>query len=292
MPYRRTPLPQTIQIYPPQGDPAGIRMAEITTRTVRLFEVPRPLLRDFRDMPESKQGAVYFLFGSDPSGLESAYIGQTGSAGDRLKQHSDKKDFWDRALVAVSLTNSWTNTHTGYMEWQAIQRAKEAGRYELHNGNEASNLHTPDPLKADCHEYLETISVLLTTLGYPVLEQLREVSLSGTLPGMNAGEMLSSVKAEPRPGPSPPLRDSWFWPAPWARQAPGRRCLPPWLSGATRWSSRASRRSAGSVTSLSKTTSSAARARPAPSSSAATSTAASPGRLPWDRPSRTSKTSH
>ena len=186
----RASLPQTIQIFLPQGDPAGIRMAEITTRTVRLFEVPRPLLRDFREMSESKQGAVYFLFGSDPSGLESAYIGQTGSAGDRLKQHSDKKDFWDRALVAVSLTNSWTNTHTGYMEWQAIQRAKEAGRYELHNGNEASNLHTPDPLKADCHEYLETISVLLTTLGYPVLEQIREVSLSGTPSGVNAGETL------------------------------------------------------------------------------------------------------
>jgi hypothetical protein len=94
----RTPLPQTIQIYLPQGDPAGIRMAEITTRTVRVFEVPRPLLRDFRDMPESKQVAVYFLFGSSSSGLPSCYIGQTGSVGDRIKQHSDKKDFWDRAL--------------------------------------------------------------------------------------------------------------------------------------------------------------------------------------------------
>lgn len=30
-------------------------MAEITTRTVRLFEVPRTLLSDFRAMQESKQ---------------------------------------------------------------------------------------------------------------------------------------------------------------------------------------------------------------------------------------------
>lgn len=173
------PLPQTIQIYLPQGDPAGIRMAEITTRTVRVFEVPRPLLRDFRDMPESKQVGVYFLFGSSSSDRPSCYIGQSGAIGDRLKQHSDKKDFWDHALVAVSLTNAWTNTHTGYMEWQAIKRATEAGRHELHNGNDASNPHTPAPLESDCREYLETISVLLTTLGYPVLEPVREIRMAG-----------------------------------------------------------------------------------------------------------------
>lgn len=34
-------------------------MAEITTRTVRVFEVPRTLLPDFRSMSESKQVSVY-----------------------------------------------------------------------------------------------------------------------------------------------------------------------------------------------------------------------------------------
>lgn len=176
-------IPQTIQIYLPQGDPAGIRMAEITTRTVRVFEVPRPLLREFREMPESKQVGVYFLFGSSPSGRPSSYIGQSGNIGDRLKQHSDKKDFWDHALVAVSLTNAWTNTHTGYMEWQSIKKATEAGRYELHNANDASNPHTPAPLESDCREYLETISVLLTTLGYPVLEPPREIRMAPAVIG-------------------------------------------------------------------------------------------------------------
>lgn len=176
---RNAALSQTIQIYLPQGDPAGIRMAEITTRTVRVFEVPRPLLRDFRSMPESKQVGVYFLFDSSASGRAACYIGQSGSIGDRLKEHSDKKEFWDHALVAVSLANTWTNTHTGYMEWTAIKRATEAGRYELHNRNDASNPHTPAPLESDCREYLETISVLLTTLSYPVLEPVREIRLAG-----------------------------------------------------------------------------------------------------------------
>lgn len=33
--------PQTIQIFLPTGDPNGIRQAEITTRSVRVFDVPR-----------------------------------------------------------------------------------------------------------------------------------------------------------------------------------------------------------------------------------------------------------
>ena len=54
---------KTIQIFLPSGDPQGIRQAEITTRIVRLIEVPRALLKDFLAMPESDGGAVYFLFG-------------------------------------------------------------------------------------------------------------------------------------------------------------------------------------------------------------------------------------
>lgn len=245
---RNAALPQSIQIYLPQGDPAGIRMAEITTRTVRVFEVPRPLLRDFREMPESKQVGVYFLLGSSPSGSASCYIGQSGSLGDRLKQHSDEKDFWDHALVAVSLANTWTNTHTGYMEWTAIKRATEAGRYELHNSNDASNPHTPAPLESDCREYLETISVLLTTLGYPVLEPVREIRLAG--PDSNgAAETLVFREGGTEARPGQRSKDSLSWLVPWARQPPGHLCPPLWCVGARTSSNRVSSRSAAMTTS-------------------------------------------
>lgn len=169
-----TTRPQTIQIHLPHGKPTGIRMAEITTRTVRVFDVPRSLLSEFLEMNESSQVGVYYLMGIDGTGKSECYIGQTGNVGKRLKQHAAAKEFWSRALVSVSLTNSWTSTHIGYMEWLSIKAAKEAGRYDLHNLDNASNPHTLAPLEADCHEYLETISVLLTTLGHPILEKTQE----------------------------------------------------------------------------------------------------------------------
>jgi hypothetical protein len=167
------PRPQTIQIYLPTGDPRGMRVAEITTRIVRVIEVPRSQLADFLKMPEAQQVGVYFLMGElSEGGLPRAYIGQSGNVGTRLVQHNQGKDFWNRAMVVISLTNSLTQTHALFLEWFAIAQATKAGRYSLENGNTGARPHTPAPLEADCHEIHETAATLLATLGQPIFEPL------------------------------------------------------------------------------------------------------------------------
>jgi Domain of unknown function (DUF4357) len=165
--------PQTIQIFLPSGDPRGMRVAEITTRIVRVIEVPRSQLGDFLRMPEAQQVGVYFLMGElSEAGLPRTYIGQSGSVGKRLEQHHQNKDFWNRAFVVISLTNSLTQTHGLFLEWLAIAEATKAGRYGLENGNTGSQPYTPAPLQADCHEIHETAATLLATLGQPIFEPL------------------------------------------------------------------------------------------------------------------------
>ncbi|EHH68098.1 GIY-YIG nuclease family protein [Gluconobacter morbifer] len=165
--------PQTIQIFLPDGDPQGIRVAAITTRIVQVIEVPRVRLDDFLAMPEASYVGFYMLFGEDDdTGAAKAYIGQTGNLGVRLKQHHEKKDFWNRALVAFSLTRSLTVTHAHYLEWLAISRATETGRYSLENGTVGSKPHTPAPMEAECREIFETVDILLTTLGFPIFKSL------------------------------------------------------------------------------------------------------------------------
>lgn len=165
--------PQTIQIFLPSGDPRGIRVAEITTRIVRVIEVPRSQLPDFMKMPEAQQVGVYVLTGElSDAGQPRAYIGQSGNVGNRLAQHNQGKDFWNRALVVISLTNSLTQTHALFLEWFAIAEASKAGRYSLENGNSGTQPYTPAPLQADCHEIHETAAALLATLGQPLFEPL------------------------------------------------------------------------------------------------------------------------
>lgn len=169
--------PQTIQIFLPSGDPQGIRVSSITTRIVQLIEVPRSLLSDFLKMPEAAQVGLYFLIGeSEGEDQRQVYIGQTGSLAERLATHNQKKEFWNRALVAISLTNNLTSTHASFLEWLSIAKSSEAGRFRMENGNAGSRPHTPAPLQAECLELFETIRVLLATLGHPVFEPLARPS--------------------------------------------------------------------------------------------------------------------
>ncbi len=163
--------PKTIQIFLPSGEPHGIRVAEITTRIVQLIEVPRSLLASFLAMEQSSQVGVYFLIGeASEDGNRLVYVGQTGDLRSRLTAHNQKKDFWERALVLVSKTNSLTQTHALYLESLALQQIRQAGRFADENGNGGSRPHTPAPLEAECQEIYETSSILVSSLGYPLFD--------------------------------------------------------------------------------------------------------------------------
>ena len=163
--------PKTIQIFLPGGDPRGIRVAEITTRIVQVIEVPRSLFQDFLRMPESNQVALYFLVGeAEDGGDQRVYVGQTGDLRARLVSHNREKEFWERALILISRTNTLTQTHALFLEWHCLQSIRAAARYADVNGNNGSKPHTPAPLEADCLEIFETGHALLATLGYPLLD--------------------------------------------------------------------------------------------------------------------------
>lgn len=169
------PSAKTIQIYLPKGNPRGLRLAEMTTRMVRLIEIPRIHIDEFFAMPEANKVGLYFLVGDlDNINKPLLYIGQTGELRRRLEQHNKAKGSWEweRAFVMLLTNDSLTQTHTLYMEHKAIARANEVGRYTLKNGNNGNKPHTPDPLKADCEEWFYTLDILLSTLGQPIFESL------------------------------------------------------------------------------------------------------------------------
>jgi predicted GIY-YIG superfamily endonuclease len=176
---------KTIQIFLPAGDPRGIRIAEITTRIVQVIEVPRSLLADFLAMPEGTQVALYFLVGETEDGSEdTVYVGQTGDLRARLTAHNKEKDFWERALVLISRTNSLTQTHALFLEWHCLQAIRTAGRFRDENGNKGNRPFTPPPLEADCLEIFETGQALVSTLGYPMFDALVQAVEKAVAPVM------------------------------------------------------------------------------------------------------------
>jgi hypothetical protein len=152
-----TATPKTIQIFLPSGEPRGIRIAEITTRIVQVIEVPRSLLSIFLTMEQSSQVGVYFLIGEDTEdGKRLVYVGQTGDQRARLTAHNQKKDFWERALVMVSKSNSLTQTHALFLEWfDPVAKPKQSEEprevFSLRSpshGVEGKGLYTPEGFAA------------------------------------------------------------------------------------------------------------------------------------------------
>jgi hypothetical protein len=162
---------KTIQIFLPDGEPRGVRIAEITTRIVQAVQVPRARLERIMQRAELDQVGVYFLFGDSEEGAKPVvYVGQTEDLRGRLKYHHGTKDFWTAAVLLISRTASFTLAHLRYLEWYALKQAAEAGRYALDNGNAGSRPYITEPMEADVLDAFDTGSVLLSTLGFPLFE--------------------------------------------------------------------------------------------------------------------------
>jgi hypothetical protein len=167
------PQAKTIQIFLPAGEPRGIRIAEFTIRTVQAVLIPRSELAEAKARSELDQIAVYFLFGdSEEAAKPIVYIGQTEDVRKRLDNHNTKKDFWRTAVLGISRTQNFTQAHIRYLEWYCVKKAKEIGRYALDNDQNPSKPFVTEPMEADILDAFETLSTLLSTLGYPVFEPL------------------------------------------------------------------------------------------------------------------------
>lgn len=164
--------PQTIQIFLPDGNPRGIKIAEITNRTIKAVLFPRNQFEAILQRPELANVGFYFLFGEAENGHEMAYIGEAEDCAERLKQHQRNKDFWNYAVVIISQTHAFTKTHVKYLEYVAIKKAAETNRYELDNTAVPNKPHITESMEADAVDCFEIAKVLLSTLGFPLFDSV------------------------------------------------------------------------------------------------------------------------
>ena len=95
--------PRSINIFLLDGDPNGIRVAQISMSTIQAIAFRRNQLRRVREaFPEIERPGVYILIGGDESepDRQLAYIGESEGVGVRLSYHNsnetgrDAKGFW------------------------------------------------------------------------------------------------------------------------------------------------------------------------------------------------------
>lgn len=164
--------PATIKIFLTDGNPEGIRTAEISNWTGKAIAGPRSELQELLARPELAAPGVYFLFGVDPySDRPSLYIGEAESVRERLKQHN-KRDDWSQVIAVVSKDENLTKAHIRYLEGALIQLATDARRAQLKNST-GSGARLPESDQADMDIFLTKILQLLPVLGMELFKDIR-----------------------------------------------------------------------------------------------------------------------
>lgn len=154
------------------GDPQGIRRVTMKNKTCEMYIIPRSLFSEAKVCKaiDLKQPALYVLLeniNSFANEKPKAYIGQAEDVGQRIEQHfGGKNDFFQTVLVFVSTDHSINKADVQYLEYKAINAAKEAGRFDMSSNSQSGTLPhlTPDQLDV-IDEFREFVWLLTSFAG-------------------------------------------------------------------------------------------------------------------------------
>lgn len=162
---------KTVTTYLIDGDPKGTRYSFISNKICQMFVVPRSNLSYLSEQEKLQKPAFYILIGEDEATKPQAYIGETENFKERVKDHDNKKAFWQKALIFVSKDEDMTKADVQYLEYKAIAEAKKANTFILNENKQipkAPNL--PEHQRDAIDEFFEDIKFLTSFMGCNIFE--------------------------------------------------------------------------------------------------------------------------
>ena len=162
---------KTVTTYLIDGDPKGTQYAFISNKICQMFVVPRSNLSYLNTQEKLQKPAFYILLGEDEATKPQAYIGETENFRERVKDHDNKKSFWQKALIFVSKDADMTKADVQYLEHKAIAEAKKANTFVLSANKQtpkAPNL--PEYRQDSMDEFFEAAKFLASFIGCNIFE--------------------------------------------------------------------------------------------------------------------------
>lgn len=136
-----------------------------------MFVVPRFNLSYLNTQEKLQKPAFYILLGENEATKPQAYIGETENFRERVKDHDNKKSFWQKALIFVSKDADMTKADVQYLEHKAIAEAKKANTFVLSDNKQtpkAPNL--PEYRQDSMDEFFDDAKFLASFIGCNIFE--------------------------------------------------------------------------------------------------------------------------
>lgn len=173
---------KSIRVYLADATVTGIRYAELVNWTGQSIACPRNRLSELPKWPEAAKPGVYFLFESRFGDSKPiAYVGESENVLQRLTSHDRNKEFWNEVIIFTSKDENLTKAHIKYLESALASLTKQAGRYELENGNTPPESSLPRADRDAMEEFIINVRMVLGILGYPILEPILQTKHSEEL---------------------------------------------------------------------------------------------------------------
>lgn len=163
---------KTITTYLMTGDPKGSQYVLISNRVCKMIVIPRSEISIAYEREELRTPSFYILLGQADDASPMAYIGQTEDFAERVKQHDQKKQFWNKAIIFISIGGAMTKADVEYLEFKGYKLAKKVKRYNLaENKQEPKEPHLPEHQKDAMNDYFEDCKFLVSFIGCDLFEE-------------------------------------------------------------------------------------------------------------------------
>ncbi len=164
---------KAIELFLVNGTADSIVTAELSNWNGKAIKLPRTEVQTCgRD--DIKGAGVYFLFCTDEDGTNGVYVGEAENVADRLAQHlrdyqSGKETYyWNTAVIFIG--RDLNKAYIRYLENRLVSIAKDSNAYQILTKNTYKNTVLKESQVAIMEEFIDNIRVLISTLGYRVLD--------------------------------------------------------------------------------------------------------------------------
>lgn len=148
------------------GQPDGIRSIRRNLSTMTTYVIPRPLLSEAKNISGINRPGIYYLINEDDGNkIVQLYIGQTRNGIARLDDHNRSRDFWNKAIMFLAESKTFTLDMISGLEKFAIIKAQESKRYKVEN-NIVPKYEIDEYDLAAVEEIYDEIQFIMATQGY------------------------------------------------------------------------------------------------------------------------------
>ena len=165
-------MSQTVTTLLIDDEPSGARYVNIENTVCRMYVIPRTRLEILNSEPPLQTPAMYILLGESEDAKPKAYIGQTENFRERVKEHDNKKDFWNKVLLFVSISEGGlASGAVKYLEYCAIRDAKITNSYVLDENKQApKEPNLPKTQKVPLDHFYGDVKFLSSFYGCRIFE--------------------------------------------------------------------------------------------------------------------------